>query len=130
MSNSSLTPLQCHVLAHYTSGQAKELSIATRWYPHAELIMIIEDKIGVSSRKFGRKAVAAAKAAATEFVDGMIATGAWTTQQNDFGGTMHQFQVEAYRTALAAHNAADPVVAAASAGDDTFWADAIAQLTN
>ena len=124
----SLTDLQAHVLAYYTSGQGKELVIATRWYPHAELIMILEDKMAVAVRKFGRKAAAAAKAAATQFVNDMIAKGAWSSQTNDFGGTMHQFQSDVFPRELAAFNAASPIVQAAAASE-TYWADKFAELT-
>ena len=126
----SLTDLQSHVLACYTCGHGRELSITTRWYPHAELIMIIDDKIGVAVRKHGRKVAGASRAAATEFVDTMIAKGAWSTQKNDFGGTMHQFQADVFARELAAFNAASPIVQAAAAGGETFWADAFAALTN
>ncbi len=125
----SLSPIAAHVLAYYTSGQAKELSIATRWYPHAELIMIIDDKMAVAVRKFGRKAAKGSREAATEFVDTMIAKGAWATQKNDFGGTMHQFQADRFRTALAEMNDADPIVQAAASGGETFWADRFAEIT-
>ncbi len=124
----SLTDLQAHVLAYYTSGHGKELSITTRWYPHAELIMIIDDKIGVAVRKFGRKAARETRAAATEFVDTLIAQGAWSTQANDFGGNMHQFQADKFGGLLAAFNASSPIVQAAAA-NDTYWADKFAELT-
>lgn len=125
----SLTDLQAHVLAYYTTGHGKELSITQRWYPHAELVMIIDDKIAVAVRKFGRKAAKESRAAATHFVDTMIEKGVWTTQTNDFGGTMHQFQLGAYPAALAEFNAASPVVQAAAAGGETYWADKFAELT-
>ena len=125
----SLTPLQEHVLAYYTSGHGKELTITTRWYPHAELIMIIDDKIGVAVRKFGRKVARESKAAATELVDTMIAKGGWSTQKNDFGGTMHQFQMDVFPKLLAEFNASSPIVQAAAA-DENYWADKFAELTS
>ena len=124
----SQSDLAAHVLAYYTSGHGRELSVATRWYPHAELIMIIDDKMAVAVRKFGRKAAKATREAATEFVDMMIARGAWATQKNDFGGTMHQFQADAFARELAAFNASSPIVQAAAA-DDTYWAEKFAELT-
>jgi hypothetical protein len=127
---SNLTPLEQHVLSYYAAGQGRELNIATRWYPYGELVMILEDKMGVAVRKFGRKAVAASRAAATAYLDAMIAAGAWTSKQNDFGGAMHQFQADVYRTTLTDMLAADPLATAAAAGDDTFWADAFAKLTS
>ncbi len=120
-----LTPLEAHVMAYYLSDAANTLDISGRFYPHGELVMIIADKMQVATRKFGRKAGAATRGAATAFVDHMIAEGAWTTKQNDFGGTMHQFQGEAYRAALKAMQASDPVLA--SVNDD--WEGAFAALT-
>lgn len=126
----SLTDLQAHVVAYYTSGHGKELSITTRWYPHAELIMIIDDKMAVAVRKFGRKVARETRAAATEFVDSMIAKGAWSTQKNDFGGTMHQFQADVFPKVLAEFNASSPIVQAAEAAGEGYWADKFAELTN
>lgn len=120
-----LTPLEAHVQAYYLSNAANTLDISGRFYPHGELVMIIADKMQVATRKFGRKAGAATRGAATAFVDHMIAAGAWTTKKNDFGGTMHQFQGEAYRAALKAMQASDPVLA--SVNDD--WDGAFAALT-
>ena len=126
----SLSPLEQHVLAYWSSGQAVELNIATRWYPYSEMILVLEDKIAVATRKFGFKVRGCSKAAATVFLDAMIAKGAWETKANEFGGNMHQFQLGAYTRALAEMNAADPIVAAAAAGDETFWADTFAKLTS
>ena len=126
----SLNDLESHVLAYYTSGQAKDLNIATRWYPRSEVILIIEDKIAIATRKFGPKVKGCSKAAGTAFVDMMIEQGGWSTMQNDFGGTMHQFQLGAFDKALTAFNAADPIVQASAAGGDTFWADRFAELTS
>ena len=120
--------LESHILAHYASGHGKELSITTRWYPHAELIMIIDDKMAVAARKFGRKVARGTRGAATTFVDMMIEKGAWSSQTNDFGGTMHQFQSDVYPRVLAEFNANSPIVQAAGAGGETYWADTFAAL--
>ena len=107
----SLTDLEAHVLAYYVDGAANTLDISGRFYPHGELVMIIADKIQVATRKFGRKANAGSRAAAAAFVDHMIERGAWSTKTNDFGGTMHQFQGDAYKAALKALQESDPAVA-------------------
>jgi hypothetical protein len=117
----TLTPLEAHVLAYYISDAATTLDISGRWYPHGELVMIIADKMQVATRKFGRKAGAATRGAALAFVDHMIAAEAWTTKQNDFGGTMHQFQGEAYRTALKSMQTGDVVLANSADGGADFW---------
>lgn len=125
----SLTDLESHALAYYTSGQAKDLNIATRWYPYGELILIIEDKISIATRKFGFKVRSCSKAAGTAFLDMMIEKGGWATKQNEFGGAMHQFQSDVFPQALAEFNATSPIVQAAAAGDENFWADKFAELT-
>ena len=127
---SDLNTLQAHLFAYYAGGAAKDLSAAPRFYPHGELILIVSDKIQVAARKFGRKVVAAAKDVAAAYVDQMIAAGAWSTVKNDFGGTMHQFQEPAYKAALAAIVAADPIIAAAAAAGPDFWETTFAGLTS
>jgi hypothetical protein len=123
----SLSDLEQHVLAYYVATAAKELSIAPRWYPHGELILIVGDKIEVGLRPFGRKVRAASKAAAAAFVDRMIAEGAFTTQKNDFGGTMHQFQPASYKQAVANWQSSDPLIG--QAADDGSWQSRFAALT-
>ena len=125
----SLSPLEQTVLAYYAATQASTLAPAPRWYPYGELILIVEDKVAVAARKFGFRVKACAKASGTAFLDAMIAKGAWTTKQNDFGGAMHQFQPDVYKTALEEFNAADPIVQKAADGGDTFWAETFAELT-
>ena len=126
----SLNPLEQHVLAFWTSGQALDLNIATRWFPYSEMILILEDKISIATRKFGLKVRSCSKKAATAFLDAMIAKDAWETKANEFGGNMHQFNLANYTRALAEMNAADPIVQTAAAGGETFWADTFAALTN
>jgi hypothetical protein len=125
----SLTPLEQAALSYFLGGPANDLNIATRWYPRTEVVNNLVDKFQIALRKFGFKAKGAAKGAATLFVEQMIEKGAWSTKANEFGGTMHQFQLETYRTELAALQAADPLVAEAAAGGETFWADKFAALT-
>ena len=124
-----LNELEQNLLAFYVGGAARDLNIAPRWYPHGELILIVGDKIEVAARPFGRKVRAASKAAATTFVDRMIAQGAFTTQKNDFGGTMHQFQPAPYKQALANWGEADPILQQAQATGEGFWQDRFASLT-
>ena len=115
--------------AHSVAHGANELTAAPRFYPRGELILIVEDKILVGARPFGVKVRGRAKAAAELFLDRMIAAGAWSTTTNDFGGTMHQFQPDAYKQALKDWQASDPAITAAAAGGDSYWADAFAALT-
>ncbi len=124
----SLTPLEQASLSYFVAGPAGDLVIATRWYPYGELILIIEDKFAVATRKFGLKAKGTAKVAGTAFLDAMIAAGAWETKQNDFGGAMHQFQMDVYRKALAEMRAEDALAVEAAAGGEGFWAEKFGAL--
>ena len=124
----SLTQLEQTLFAHYAAHGANDLAPATRWYPYGELVMIIEDKVKVGARKFGFKVTGKAKTAATAFLDHMLEKGAWATTQNEFGGTMHQFQAASYKAALAELQASDPIIQAAAAGGEAFWADTFAAL--
>ena len=127
---SELTPLQAHVLAYYSSGQALDVNIATRWFPTSEVVNNMDDKIQQAVRKFGMAARKAARPAAEVLVAYMLENGGWASQANEFGGTMHSFRLEEFRKALDAFNAGNPIVAKAAAGGETFWADKFAELTN
>lgn len=126
----SMTDLEHHLMAYYAQGQGRELSITGRFYPHAELIMIMADKIEVAARKFGRPVYSKSKGAAAGFVDYMIANGGWNTTENDFGGTMHQFQTDGYKAALRKLHETDPVLQKAAAEGEGYWPKAFASLTN
>lgn len=123
-----MTDLENAVLAYYVAGQAKELTVAPRWYPHGELILIIDDKMQVAVRKFGRKVRGATRAAATAFLDHMIANGGWSSTKNDFGGSMHQYQSDTYPRVLAELRAGNPLIQEAEAAGDDFWETRFAQL--
>ena len=124
-----MTDLENAVLAYYVAGQAKELTVAPRWYPHGELILIIDDKMQVAVRKFGRKVRGATRAAATAFLDHMIANGGWSSTKNDFGGSMHQYQSDTYPRVLAELRAGNPLIQEAEAAGDDFWETRFEQLT-
>ncbi len=125
-----MNDLENHVLAYYAAGHAKDLVINPRWYPYGELVLVLEDKMTVAVRKFGRKARSACKGAATAFLDGMIAKGAWDTKENEFGGRMHQFNADAFKKALGDLAASDPVARKAAAEGDGYWETAFEKLTS
>ena len=124
-----MNELEHHVFAYYVQSAANDLNIAGRFYPRSELVFIIADKIQVATRKFGRKVASQDKAAAIAFLDHMIDKGAFSTKQNDFGGTMHQFQTATYKQALRDLQESDPIVQQAIADGDSFWLDKFAALT-
>lgn len=123
-----MSDLTDHMIAYYVAGPANDLNIATRWYPYGELSLIMEDKFQIATRKFGLKVRAKSKEAGKQFLDAMIAKGAWETKENEYGGRMHQFQADKFRAAIKAQQAGDAIIAKASAEGPEFWDKAFAEL--
>lgn len=121
-----MTDLEAHVFAFYVADSADTLNMVGRFWPRPELGRIVEDKMQIAVRRFGPEAVAAAKVAGEAFADKLLETGAFSTQANKFGGTMHQFQPDRYVVVLAELRAADPIVQAAQDKDAAFWDGAFA----
>ncbi|QIG80476.1 hypothetical protein [Stakelama tenebrarum] len=115
----SLNAIEQTALSYYLATGANDLTIATRWYPHGDLILVIEDKIAVATRKFGRKVSGKAKAPAEQLLDTLIERGAFETKTNEFGGSMHQFQDGKYREVLKDLQANDPLVQEADGPE--YW---------
>jgi hypothetical protein len=124
----NLSELEQHIFACYVAGAAGDLNMVGRFWPYGELVMIIEDKIQFATREFGFKVTSRAKSVATAFLDQMIAGEAFSTKQNDFGGTMHQFQVDNYRRLLKQMRETNPIVLKAQGAGPGFWAEAFAGL--
>ncbi len=86
-------------------------------------------KIQVATRKFGRKATAKANSVAAALLDRLIAAGAYSTKTNDFGGSMHQFQADAYKAFLKQEQESDPIILKAKDGGPDYWDQAFSALT-
>lgn len=127
----SLSEIEQHAFAYYVSHGANDLTIAGRFYPYGELVLVIEDKVVVDNRKFGSKVTGKAKAAGQAFLDHMVEKLAFSTTQNKFGGQMHQFQGDAYKAALKGLQESDPIIVAAKASGNEaeYWDQAFARLT-
>jgi hypothetical protein len=125
----SLTELEQHVYAYYVATDAAQFSAAPRFYPHGELVLIFADKVQVATRKFGRQVHSRSNAAAKVLIDRLIAAGAYSTKQNEFGGSMHQFQEPAYKAFLRDEQASNPIIQQAKAEGPEFWEQAFARLT-
>ena len=123
----NLPPLASHVLAYYLDHSAKEFSMTGRWFPYSELDFILADKIRVDVRQFGKAAQDSAGAVATFYLNHMIAAGGFETKAQKFGGTMHQYDAEGFRAALAGLQADNAVLAAAGAAD--YWQTTFAELS-
>jgi hypothetical protein len=126
----TLTPLQQHVLAYYLAHSAKDFNMSGRWFPYGELELILADKVKVDVRTFGKAAQDSAQAAAKFYLDHMIAAGGFSSKAQKFGGTMHQYDADAFRAALDGLKAADPVLARAEGAGADFWQSAFASQTN
>ncbi|GGB98688.1 hypothetical protein GCM10011494_16460 [Novosphingobium endophyticum] len=119
-----------HMIAYYVAGPANDLIIAPRWYPYGELGLIIEDKFSIATRKFGLKVRSHSKEAGKVFLDMMIGKGAWETKQNEYGGSMHQFQADKFKAAVRELQAGDPIIAKAEAEGPDYWEKAFAELVS
>lgn len=123
-----LSPLEQHVFAYFVANGAESFTMVPRWWPDGELVLVIEDKIRVATRKFGVKANMASPKVARALLDLLIERDAFSTKQGDFGSTMHQFQPDAYRASIEALQESDPIIVKAQAADPGFWEQAFADL--
>ena len=126
----NLSPLQAHVLAYFLSHGARDFSMVGRWWPHAELALVMGDKIRIAVRPFGKAAQDAAGSVAEALSEHMLACGGFSSRAQKFGGTMHQFQPEEFRAGLDAIEADSAVLQQAAAGGADFWETSFAELTN
>jgi hypothetical protein len=124
---SAMSALIDHMIAYYVAGPASELSVAPRFYPYGELQLIFEDKVSVAVRKFGPKVRKHSKEAGKAFIDRMIETGAWSTNQGEYGGSMHQFQADRFSEVIRAEQDANPIIQNAKADPD-YWDKAFGDL--
>ncbi|WP_313439311.1 hypothetical protein [Novosphingobium sp.] len=123
-----MTDLIDHMLAYYIAGQASELTVAPRFYPYGELQLIFEDKVSVAVRKFGPKVRKHAKEAGKTFIDRMLETGAWSTTEGEYGGSMHQFQADRYRAVIREEQDSNPIILKAKAEGPDYWDKAFGEL--
>lgn len=117
-----------HMLAYYVAGPAADLTVAPRFYPYGELQLIFEDKISVAVRKFGPKVRKHSKEAGAAFIDKMIATGAWSTNEGEYGGSMHQFQADRFREVIREEQKSNPIIVQAKAEGPEYWDKAFGEL--
>ena len=125
----SLSELEQNVFAYFLATAANDLNIATRWFPYGDLLLNIDDKFSIATRKFGIKVRSNTKPAAKAFLDHMIEKGGWETKHNEYGGTMHQFNANTFRNELKALQASNPIVQEAQGAGPDFWTEKFAALT-
>ena len=125
----SLSEMEQHVFAYFVANGAEQFSMVGRFFPYGELTLLIQDKIQVATRKFGGRASRASANAARAFLDILIEREAFSTKQNEYGGTMHQYQEKAYREVLKDLQATDPIIQQAKAVGPDFWPNRFAALS-
>ncbi len=123
-----MTDLIDHMVAYYIAGPAADLTVAPRFYPYGELGLIFEDKVSVSVRKFGMKVRKHSKEAGKAFIDMMIAKGAWSTNEGEYGGSMHQFQADRFREVIREEQKTNPIIVQAKAEGPEYWDKAFGEL--
>ena len=126
----SLTEVEELAYAYYLAHDANQFSVTGRWYPHGELVLVIGDKVQVATRKFGRQVHSKANTVSRVWLDRLIETGAYATKQNDFGGSMHQFQPDIYKTVLQQEQDANPIIQQSKNGGPDFWAEKFSALVS
>ncbi len=124
----SLTEVEELAYAYYLAHDANQFNVTGRWYPHGELVLVIGDKVQVATRKFGRQVHSKANNVSRVWLDRLIETGAYATKQNEFGGSMHQFQPDTYKTVLRQEQAANPIIQEAEGKGPDFWTEKFAAL--
>jgi hypothetical protein len=117
----SLNELEEKVLAYYLAGPAGDLNMVGRFWPNAELKMIIEDKVQLATRPFGARVSGCAKPVAAALADQLIEAGAFSTQAGKFGDRMHQFQADRYSVVLEQLRSENPIVQEARTGGADYW---------
>ncbi|HEX4376146.1 MAG TPA: hypothetical protein VHZ99_03230 [Steroidobacteraceae bacterium] len=127
-----LTELQEHVIAYYLLKGALDLNMDPRWWPPIELFSIICDKVRFAVSRFDLANCAAIDDASREWLDFLIARGAFLKADSEYG-PMYQYQRAAYQGCVAEARAANAVVARAEAAPTAasaleFWQDAFARL--
>jgi hypothetical protein len=125
----SLTEIEQHAYAYYVATDAAQFQAAPRFYPYGELTLIIADKVQVATRKFGRPVHSKSPAVAKALLDKLIEAGAYSTKQNEFGGSMHQFQGDAYKAFLKSEQESNPIIVKAKEAGPEFWEQTFAALT-
>ena len=80
----NLPPLQAHVLAYFLSHGGRDFSMVGRWWPHAELALVMADKIRIAVRPFGKAAQDAATPVAEALSEHMLSCGGFSTKAQKF----------------------------------------------
>jgi hypothetical protein len=124
----NLSEVERLVFAYYVANGALELNMVGRFWPYGELVLVIEDKVQLATRKFGVKANLAGPKVARALLDVLLEHQAFSTVKSDLGSTMHQYQKDNYRKCITDLQAADPLIAKAQSTGPAYWEEAFAAL--
>ena len=125
----SLTELEQAIFAYWIANEAKDFTVAGRFYPHGDLVLTMEDKLQIATRKFGARVRSQARAPGVLFLDTLIGKGAFSTTKGEYGGTMHQFQPGVYASVLKELQDVDPIVSQAKGEGPDWWREQFERLT-
>ncbi len=125
----NLSKLEEAILAYYLSHGAAKLDVVGRWYPFGELVLTMKTLFEPDVRPFGFKVAMATQKPSEAFLTQMVGRGAFATKENEFGGSMHQFLPDVYRTELKTVQAENALIQEASAAGEGFWEAKFAELT-
>jgi hypothetical protein len=119
----SLSDLEQKIFAYYLANGAADLTMAPRFWPYGELVLIVEDKISMATRKFGSKVTRASGNVARAFLDLLIDRAAFSTAENKLG-KMYRYDTANYLNCIKELQKTDPIVAKAQATGPGFWEEA------
>ena len=58
----NLPPLEGHVFAYFLTHGARDFTMSGRWFPYGKLTLMLDAKVKVTCRPFGKAALAALEA--------------------------------------------------------------------
>jgi hypothetical protein len=116
------------VLAYFLVEDAPKMYVDARFFLTEDFVRMFDDRIYYKIQELPSGPTSRHKALATQIVDLMIEKGALSTKRDKFGGVMHQFVPDVYKTMIAELAAANPLVAKAGAGGKDYWEGQFAAL--
>lgn len=117
----ALSELEENINGFYLANGARDLNMTPRFWPYAELVLIIEDKILLAVRQFGITSSDTCRPVASALLDLMIERQAFSTVTGSLGEKAHRFQAEEYRQVIDKLLAENPINLRAQGAGPEFW---------
>jgi hypothetical protein len=124
----ALSELEQYINAFYLANGARELKMTPRFWPYAELVLIIEDKILFSVRQFGITSSAICRPVASAHLDLLIERQAFSTVTGSLGDRAHRYQEKEYRQVIDRLLEDNPINRRAQSAGPEFWQAAFETL--